>query len=180
VSLVLYWENPAGLIDLNVRKVVIWRIPADGSAAYIVNDDACWGMAVDSENSDPAAMYEIEYLGSRGERKAYFPDDQIQRWERPDKSCLITWQLTKQDGSPDANRSLEISDRHVTGNFIRRLTTNHAGKAQFVAVYGQRLTYFLEGDLYELDAAAPALREVTSDQLRADGSLLIRDHRAWF
>jgi len=180
VSLVLYWENPAGLIDLNVRKVVVWRTPTDGSEAFIINDDACWGMTVDNENSDPSAMYEIDYLGPQGERKAYFPDPQIQRWVRPDKSCLITWQLTKPDGSPDANRALEISDRHITGNFVRRLTTNHAGKAQFVAGYGQRLTYFLEGDLLELDAVAPALREIDHTELVKYGSQLVRDHRAWF
>jgi hypothetical protein len=176
----LCWENPAGLIDLNVRKVVIWRTPLDGSTSYPINQDACWGVAVDHENSDPSVMYEIEYLGPQGERKAYFPNYQIQRWVRPDKSCLITWQLTRQDGSPDANRIIEVSDRHVTGNFIRRLTANHAGRAQFVVVYGQRLTYFMEGDLYELDAVAPPLREVTNEELKKYGSQLIRDHRAWF
>lgn len=179
MSLVLYWENPTGLLDMNARQVVIWRTPVS-SPSYIVNADACWGMAVDHENSDPSATYDIFYLGPQGEQRANIVNASIQRWVRPEKSCLITWELTKQDGSPDANRILEISDRHVTGNFIRRLTTNHAGKAQFVAVYGQRLTYFLEGDLYELDAVAPPLREVTSNELKTYGSQLIRDHRAWF
>lgn len=179
MSIVLYWENPANLIDLNVRQVIVSRIPADG-IPQTVTEDACWGMEVDSETSDPSTQYEIQYLGSNGEQKAVFQDQQIQRWVRPDSSCLITWQLTKPDGSPDANRILEISDRHNTGNFVRRLTTNHAGRARFVTLYGQRLTYHLEGDLYELDAVAPELREVTADELRQYGSLLVRDHRAWF
>lgn len=180
MSLVLYWENPPGLIDLNARKVVIWRTPPTGSPSVMANADACWGMAVDSENSDPEAIYDVMYLGPQGEQRAVIQNRMVQRWLRPEKSCLITWELTKQDGSPDANRILEISDRHITGNFIRRLTTNHAGKAQFLSVYGQRLTYFLEGDLYELDAVAPPLREITGDELKKYGSQLIRDHRAWF
>ncbi len=180
MSIVLSWENPPGLIDLNVRRVVIHRTDRPGALPITVTDDACWGVAVDGEGADPKAYYEIEYLGAKGQMLAHFEDEQIQRWDRPASSCLITWALIKPDGSPDANRIIEVSDKHVTGNFIRRLTTNHAGRAQFVAMYGERLTYFLEGDLYELDAVAPKLREVTSDQLRASGSLLIRDRRAWF
>lgn len=180
MSLVLFWENPPGLIDLNVRKVAIRRYSSVNGISVIAIEDACWGMEVDSENDDTSAMYEITYLGPVGETKARIDNRDVQRWKRPDESCLITWELVKPDGSPDANRILEISDRHVTGNYIRRLALNHAGKARFVAGYGVRLTYFLEGDLYELDAVAPHLREVTHEKLKESGSQLIHDHRAWF
>lgn len=180
MALVLSWENPPGLIDLNVRRVTIYRTNPPGSPPVTVTDDACWGVAVDKECADPGAYYEILYLGTEGQQKARITNAEVQRWVRPEESCLIIWQLTKPDGSPDANRIIEVSDKHKTGNFIRRLTTNQEGKAQFVAVYGERLTYFLEGDLYELDAVAPRTREATSDQLRAAGSLVIRDRRAWF
>lgn len=180
MSLVLSWENPPGLIDLNVRSVTIRRLASAVASSVLVTDDACWGMEVDDGNSDPAARYEIEYLTSQGAINAHLPDEQIQRWVRPAESCIITWTLVKPDGSPDANRIIEISDKHITGNFIRRITTNHAGRARFVARFGQRLTYFLEGDLLELDAVAPRLQDVTGDALKEYGSQVIRDHRAWF
>ena len=181
MALVLLWENPPGLIDLNVRKVVI-RKSSNGVPGDIeVTGDACWGMEVDQSTSDLSAfMYQIQYLGPKGEQKACISDEMIQKWVRPAESCLITWELTRPDGSPDANRILEISDRHKTGNYIRRMATNQAGKALFVAAFGQRLTYFLEGDLLELDAVAPRLQEITHTELTNYGSQVIHDRRAWF
>lgn len=180
MSLVLSWENPPGLIDLNVRSVTIRRLDSTSAASVLVTADACWGMEVDNGNSDPSARYEIEYLTSQGAINAHLPDDQIQRWVRPPMSCIITWDLVKPDGSPDANRIIEISDKHITGNYIRRFTTNHAGRARFVSRFGQRLTYFLEGDLLELDAVAPKLQDITGEALKAFGSQVVRDRRAWF
>ena len=181
MALVLAWENPPGLIDLNVRKVTIRKSMIAVAGDIEVTDDACWGMAVDPSTSSPSDfLYEILYLGPKGEQKARVSDEMIQRWVRPAESCLITWDLTRPDGSPDSNRVLEISDRHKTGNYIRRMATNHNGKALFVAAFGQRLTYFLEGDLLELDAVAPRIQEVTHTELTNYGSQVIRDRRAWF
>jgi len=180
VSLVLSWENPPDMLSLSVRDVKLWRTLIPGTIPTLVDGDVAWGMAVDHENSDLQAEYEIQYLSATGSLQYRWPDYDIERWIRPEKSCLIRWELVRSDGRPDANRIIEITDRQKIGNFSVTLTTNHEGKAIFVANYGARLTYFMEGEVYELDVCAPSVRDVNWKELQKYGTQSIHDHRAWF
>jgi hypothetical protein len=179
MSLVLSWENPAGLFDQGVNSVLVTRTTPNGTTVNVTTDGT-WGMELDEGNDDVSAVYDVMYLGPTGNTVVHLTTQDIERWPRPSKSCAIRWDMIRQDGSPDANRIIGISDRHNTGNFVRFITTNQAGKALFIAMYGARLTYHLEGDLYELDAVTPSLREITWPDFVAYGSQLISDHRAWF
>jgi hypothetical protein len=90
--------------------------------------------------------------------------------------------MRRSDSSPWANRTIEISDDYHggTGEDVRRVSTNLAGKAVSFLTPNTRILVRIDNDPYAYDLVTPDLREITGDALLALATKLPTDRRGWF
>lgn len=178
MALVLSWENPTTLSDQLCHTASVLRTTASGGG--VADVDVPWGMYIDTETSDPKTSYVIAYLTADGAQQTTIENRFIRRWVLPQDACAVHFQLSRPDGSPDANRVIDISDDWAAGNYRIRIATNSNGEAQFVGRSGYRFHIWLEGDREVLDVCIPDIRQIEWADLQAYGSVVTRDHRAWY
>ena len=166
-GLVLSWENPTDLFAPVVRYATIERRDGD-LTSRVIETDATWGVYEDLENDDTLAEYTVIYKGPFGEHLFTVGNNQISRYKTPANICKVTFDLIRQDGSPDAGRVIEFTDESTeTGQFVRRVVANAAGKAIFFAMPNSALLVRLSGKAKAHHVGIPDVREISYSNLIA-------------
>lgn len=180
MSLLLSWENPTELFSRPQRAAVVSRWLGQMNPA-IVTRDSPWGMCEDTENDDPLARYQVDYVNADGSPAFSVLDRDIRRQRDATTLCRITFELVRADGFPDAGREISASDdAGGSGLYHRTVATNQEGKAFMVFRPGVRLLFRLEGAPMALDVAIPSRPLVTWAELIELGSQVPTDMRGRF
>lgn len=171
--LLLTWDHP---LDIQARSARLIR------GSVVVTEDITWGVAVDPENSDLTAQYQVEYIGLDGTAVLQIQPQYIRKFPRPDSVSEIAFLLFRSDGTPDSNRLIEVSDLHEPGEpeSTRTFATNYNGKASIFLRRGARQYIHLENTRLGLDVIVPDSALVTYDDLLTQGSRIIHERRGWF
>lgn len=183
MPLILSWETPTAIWEGQCRNAELWRnAPGHSSSSImLVRSDIPWGTCLDTETSDITSVYEIRYTSPAGALVTVL-DSEIRRWVPDADTVQVNWAMRREDGSPWACRSIEISDDYAggLGRNVRRLNTNYAGKALSFHVQNVRVLVRLEDDPYAYDLVIPETREITGAALLASATRLPTDRRGWF
>jgi hypothetical protein len=177
-AVILTWEHPAELWLEDVRRADVFTWFTDSAGETLLARDVPWGCYEDLETGDKVTKYVVRYYDHYDRVVGQLFDDRIRRYEKPGNICRINFAYTQSDGAPWSNRVIEIESTNGSlGSFSRKLATNCKGEALLFLMPGAQVTIRLEGDRDAYDVAVPNEREITGDQLIANGSPAAMDPR---
>lgn len=175
MSLLVTWDHPLEMTALAHTCRVL-----RGEGGVPCGSDVPWGVFEDKETNDERGVYTVQYLDRGGAPVGTILNLDIRRYERPAKSCKITFDIRAADGAPAAGRWFEMSDEMTGATMTRRMTLNSKGRGVFIAMYGARVLFRSEGAFKALDAVIPSYDTIDYKDLAMFGSWIDTDRRGWY